>query len=59
MKKADLVGLWHALTDPPPRENHEHYRHELKYRISDAEKAALTVRMAPLLRLDAHAKNGG
>lgn len=37
----------------------EAYRHELKYRISEAEQAALEVRLAPLLRRDAHAKNGG
>lgn len=35
------------------------YRHELKYRISTAEKAALEVRLRPLIRLDPHAKNGG
>lgn len=35
------------------------YRHELKYRISYAEKAALELRLAPLLRRDAHAKPGG
>ena len=59
MKKADLVGLWHALTDPPPRENREHYRHELKYLISYGEKAAITSRMRPVFKLDPHAQNGG
>ena len=36
----------------------EHYRHELKYLISYADKAELAVRMAPILRPDPHAKNG-
>lgn len=37
----------------------EAYRHELKYLISYADKAELAVRMAPVLHLDPHAKQGG
>ena len=37
----------------------ERYRHELKYRISYGEKAALELRLAPLLQRDAHAGPGG
>lgn len=44
---------------PPKTCRSEVYRHELKYRISYAEKAALELRLAPLLRRDAHAKPGG
>lgn len=44
---------------PPKTRRSEVYRHELKYRISYAEKAALELRLAPLLRRDAHAKPGG
>lgn len=43
----------------PPRTAKERFRHELKYLISYAQKADLNVRMAPLLGLDKHAKNGG
>lgn len=43
----------------PPRKTEERFRHELKYLISYAQKADLNVRMAPLLGLDKHAKNGG
>ena len=35
---------------PPKTRRSEVYRHELKYRISYAEKAALELRLAPLLR---------
>ena len=34
---------------PPKTRRSEVYRHELKYRISYAEKAALELRLAPLL----------
>jgi len=37
---------------PPKTRRSEVYRHELKYRISYAEKAALELRLAPLLRRD-------
>ena len=37
----------------------EAYRHELKYLISWADKAELTTRMSPVLKLDPHATNGG
>ena len=47
------------LLAPPPRSHAEAYRHELKYLISYADKAELTVRMAPVLHLDPHAKQGG
>ena len=43
----------------PPRTAKERFRHELKYLISYAQKADLNVRMAPLLGLDKHVKNGG
>lgn len=43
----------------PPRSHAEAYRHELKYLISYADKAELAVRMAPVLHLDPHAKQGG
>lgn len=48
-----------AWLQTPQMERTEHYRHELKYRISYAEKAALEVRMQPLLQRDAHAGPGG
>ena len=41
------------------RNEGEHYRHELKYLISYADKAELAVRMAPVFQLDPHAQNGG
>ena len=37
----------------------QHYRHELKYLVSDAELAALRVRVARLMRLDPHADAAG
>ena len=40
------------------RNNGEHYRHELKYLISEADKAELAVRMAPVLRPDPNAVGG-
>lgn len=47
------------LLAPQPRSHTETYRHELKYLISWADKAELTTRMSPVLRLDPHATNGG
>ena len=47
------------LLAPQPRSHAEAYRHELKYLISYADKAELAVRMAPVLHLDPHAKQGG
>ena len=47
------------LLAPLPRSHAEAYRHELKYLISYADKAELAVRMAPVLHLDPHAKQGG
>lgn len=44
---------------PPRTQTGGLYRHELKYRISCAEKAALELRLAALLQPDAHAKPGG
>ncbi|MDD3393950.1 MAG: polyphosphate polymerase domain-containing protein [Anaerotignum sp.] len=40
------------------RENNPLYRHELKYRINDLEKAVLIKRLHHLISLDANAKNG-
>lgn len=47
------------LLTPQPRSHTEAYRHELKYLISWADKAELTTRMSPVLKLDPHATNGG
>ena len=47
------------LLAPQPRNDTEAYRHELKYLISYADKAELTVRLAPVLHLDPHAQQGG
>ena len=58
-----VPGLWQKATKlwqlPTRPERTEHYRHELKYRISYPEKAALEVRMKPLLQYDRHARQGG
>lgn len=56
--------LWKNVTAllrerPPGTAGTEHYRHELKCRISYAEKAALEVRMRPILQYDRHAQQGG
>lgn len=59
MSKPQRSTLFDQLLPPPQRNCTEHYRHELKYLISWADKAALTARMSPLLKLDSHAKNGG
>lgn len=37
----------------------EHFRSEWKYLISTSEKELLSRRLEPLIKLDAHAKNGG
>ena len=47
------------LLAPQPRSHTEAYRHELKYLISWVDKAELTTRMSPVLKLDPHATNGG
>lgn len=47
------------VLDPPARNGKERYRHELKYLINYGEKAALTTRMAPIFKLDPHARDGG
>lgn len=44
---------------PPRRACTEPYRHELKYRITYAEKAALELRLRPVLQPDPHAGDGG
>lgn len=59
MKSETTLAPVHARPAGLRTRTGEVYRHELKYRISDAEKEVLAVRMAPLLRRDAHAKNGG
>lgn len=48
-----------SLLAPPSSRTGEKYRHELKYLISWADKAELTTRMSPVLKLDPHATNGG
>lgn len=47
------------LLAPQPRNDTEAYRHELKYLISWTDKAELTTRISPILKLDPHATNGG
>ena len=60
---SSMPELWYKAASylaPPHRQSGpEHYRHELKYRISYAEKAALEVRMKPVLQRDRHARQGG
>lgn len=59
--RSELAPTRH-LTAPPASRTGEAYRHELKYRISEAEKAALTLRLEalqPILRRDPHAQGGG
>lgn len=51
--------LCRELWEPPQRTSTAHYRHELKYLISYADKAELAVRLAPVLRPDPHARHGG
>ena len=51
--------IHNTLFTSPQHPSTEHYRHELKYLISWADKAELTTRMSPVLKLDPHATNGG
>ena len=53
------AGLRDFVLGPPAKNGAERYRHELKYLINYGEKAALTCRMAPILKLDPHATSGG
>lgn len=59
MSKPQISMLYHQLLAPPRCTGTEHYRHELKYLISWVDKAELTARMSPILKLDPHATNGG
>ena len=52
MSKPQISMLYHQLLAPPRCTGTEHYRHELKYLISWADKAELTARMSPILKLD-------
>ena len=54
-----LFARGRSLLAPPSSRTGEKYRHELKYLISWADKAELTTRMSPVLKLDPHATNGG
>lgn len=47
------------LAAPPARATQERYRHELKYLINEGEHSALACRMAPVFKLDKHARSGG
>ena len=49
MSKPQISMLYHQLLAPPRCTGTEHYRHELKYLISWADKAELTARMSPIL----------
>ena len=51
--------IHNTLFTSPQHTSTEHYRHELKYLISWADKAELTTRISPILKLDPHATNGG
>lgn len=57
MKRAS--ALLERLAAPPVRATQERYRHELKYLINEGEHAALACRMAPVFKLDKHARAGG
>ena len=59
MSKPRISMLYHQLLSPPRCTGTEHYRHELKYLISWADKAELTARMSPVLKPAPHATNGG
>lgn len=59
MRSETASAAVRLLGTPPAGKTGNGYRHELKYRISTAEKAALEVRLRPIIRLDPHAKNGG
>ena len=52
-------ALLERLAAPPARTTQERYRHELKYLINEGEHAALACRMAPVFKLDKHARVGG
>lgn len=52
-------ALLERLAAPPARTTQERYRHELKYLINEGEHAALACRMAPVFKLDKHARAGG
>lgn len=52
-------ALLERLAAPPARTTQECYRHELKYLINEGEHAALACRMAPVFKLDKHARAGG
>ena len=52
MSKPQISMLYHQLLAPPRCTGTEHYRHELKYLISWADKAELTARMSPILKLN-------
>lgn len=52
-------ALLERLAAPPARATQERYRHELKYLINEGEHAALACRMAPVFKLDKHARSGG
>ena len=52
-------ALLERLAAPPARATQERYRHELKYLINEGEHAALACRMAPVFKLDKHARAGG
>jgi len=56
--KSKPGGFFKGLSPRTPQSG-ELFRHELKYRISEPEHAAIKVRLAPLMDLDPHAKNGG
>lgn len=49
-------ALLERLAAPPVRTTQERYRHELKYLINEGEHAALACRMAPVFKLDKHAR---
>lgn len=49
-------ALLERLAAPPVRATQERYRHELKYLINEGEHAALACRMAPVFKLDKHAR---
>lgn len=52
-------ALLERLAAPPVRATQERYRHELKYLINEGEHAALACRLAPVFKLDKHARAGG
>lgn len=52
-------ALLERLAAPPVRTTQERYRHELKYLINEGEHSALACRMAPVFKLDKHARAGG